>query len=132
MTARDVRRREVDAVAWRDRRRRPPRLVLARERERAEVAAGERAGAELGGGGERVAGAERVRERVDLALARAARARAREPVRVVGDEAEVGVVEARVDDVGDVRRVAVDLRRAEELGRGRVLVVDREREVLGR
>ena len=61
-----------------------------------------------------------------------ARRDAREPVGVVGDEAEVGVVEARVGDVGDVRRVAVDLRRAEELGRGRELVVDREREVLAR
>ena len=97
------------------RQRRAPRLVLARERERAEVAGGERARAVLRAGGERVVRAERVRVRVELALAGAAGARVREPVRVVGDEAEVGVVEARVDDVGDVRRVAVDLRRAEEL-----------------
>ncbi len=56
---------------------------------------------------------------------------ARQPVRVVGDGATPGVVHRRVDHVRHVRRVAVDLRVAEEVGGGLVLVVDRERQVVG-
>src|SRR3712207_9086270 len=54
-----------------------------------------------------------------------------EPVGVVGDRRGLRVVLRRVDDVGDVVRIAVDPRAAEEGGTGAVLVVRRQRQVVG-
>ena len=85
--------------------------------------------------GLRIGPAEAVRDRVDLAqrrLAGARRAAAGPRASRRGRRrSRAREVHRRVDDVADVRRVAVDLAVAEEVGGRRVLVVDREREVVG-
>src|SRR5205807_6949662 len=91
---RDVGRRDVDRVAARGGRSRTPGLSRASELQRAQVSAGERAGAELGSGRSRVAGAKAVGEGVERTLGIAARARmrrvakreSRDPVGVVADD----------------------------------------------
>src|SRR5207249_3795367 len=111
-----------DPVELRSRDRRPPALGLPSEGERAEVAAGELAGARRAGNRYGIERAKSSRQGVDRGdriapgpvLARIAELEPGDPVRVVADRPKLPVVARGVHHVRDMRRVAVHLDAPEE------------------